>query len=171
MDTAGHFLQNPFYRSAPELLKKYPRRPYVFTFVRNPWDRVVSAFFYLNQGGGNLCDKWDRHQYLRAFRGNFARFVRSSFPAGRILRQMHFRPQHQWVSDGSGQLITDFVGKYERLEQDLRELSGRLDIRFNNPPLINESEHDHYREYYDEVTKDIVADAYRKDIELFDYRF
>ncbi|MDZ7820398.1 MAG: sulfotransferase family 2 domain-containing protein [Candidatus Marinimicrobia bacterium] len=80
VDTVGHFLQNPFYRPAGEVIKKYPQRPFVFTFVRNPWDRAVSAFFYLDQGGGNLCDKWDRHKYIRRYRGDFTRFVRNAFP-------------------------------------------------------------------------------------------
>ncbi len=143
----------------------------MFTFVRNPWDRAVSAFFYLNQGGGNLCDKWDRHKYIRRYRGDFTRFVRNAFPRKDILRQMHFRPQHSWLSDGSGGLIPDFIGKFENLEQDLNTLSSRLGVSIESLPLINESDHDHYREYYDEETKNIVSETYRKDIELFDYRF
>lgn len=171
IDVAGHFLQNPFYRPPKELIKKYKKRPFVFSFVRNPWDRAVSAFFYLNQGGGNICDKWDKHKYIRQYRGDFGRFVREAFPQGRILNQMHFRPQYQWISTASGNLITDFMGKFENLQQDLQQVSALLNIPFDKLPLINESDHDHYRKYYDEESRRIVGEAYRRDIELFEYRF
>ncbi|MDZ7820399.1 MAG: sulfotransferase family 2 domain-containing protein [Candidatus Marinimicrobia bacterium] len=84
---------------------------------------------------------------------------------------MHFRPQYSWLSDDSGGLIPDFIGKFENLEQDLNTLSSRLSVSIENLSLINESNHDHYREYYDEETKHLVAEAYRKDIKLFNYRF
>ena len=48
---------------------------HLFTFVRNPWDRLVSAFEYMSKGGANPRDQAVEERYLRKFNGDFGTFV------------------------------------------------------------------------------------------------
>ena len=46
-----------------------------FAFVREPLDRLVSAFFYLNAGGCNRFDAAFRDQHLSVYKGDFLAFI------------------------------------------------------------------------------------------------
>lgn len=154
-------------------IKWFPDHYFSFSFVRNPWDRVVSAFFFLNQGGDNLLDKFNSFIYLSKYEGQFTRFVKGELAdnSPTIFHQMHFRPQYKYICDESGNVSVDFLGKYENLEEDLGRLFDKLDLSLNRMPHLNQSKHKPYKDYYNESTREIVRRAYRKDIELFNYSF
>ncbi|MCK4530856.1 MAG: sulfotransferase family 2 domain-containing protein [Candidatus Marinimicrobia bacterium] len=167
----GHFIQNPFHRYLKDTLPSYKNIPYVFTFVRNPWDRLVSAFFYLNEGGRNLSDKADSRKYLRKYQGDFETFIKEGITEGKALKQLHLKPQSVWVCDDEGNLLVDYIGRFESLQEDLDRISKEIGIPFKPLAHTNSSLHKHYQDYYTEETRAIVAKAYKKDIELFNYNF
>lgn len=109
--------------------QKYNPHCFSFTFVRNPWDRIVSAYSYLIKGGGNLGDKKDRDHYLSDYdESNFEDFIVNELTKKRILKQLHFIPQYQWISDNKGNLVVDFVGKLEDFEKNMNKLFKEIDI-------------------------------------------
>ena len=136
-----------------------------FAFVRNPWERLVSAFFYLNAGGCNEFDDIFRVAHLSVYNGDFNAFV---LDIERHLSAQHFRPQICWLCDERGTLLPDFVGRYERLSSDFVIVADYLSLS-RSIPAINSSRHLHYRDYYNPVTRKIVETLYNKDIETFDY--
>lgn len=141
---------------------------YKFAFVRNPWDRLVSSFFYLDSGGANPFDDAFRKKHLERFNGEFGAFARNLQD---VISTKHFLPQFSWISDNDGKLLTDFVGRYDNLTSDVRHICGRLGLDASSLPHRNRSSHKHYSEYYDAETKAIVAQCYSKDIEYFSFRF
>ncbi len=167
----GHFIQNPFHRYLKDTLPYYIQKPYVFSFVRNPWDRLVSAFFYLNEGGRNSSDRADSRKYLKKYRGSFEHFVKDGIAEGSALEQLHLKPQFVWICDDEGNLLTDYIGHFESIQEDLDRISKASGIPFKPLAHTNGSLHKHYHDYYTEETKAIVAEAYKKDIELFNYDF
>jgi hypothetical protein len=74
------------------------------------------------------------------------------------------------VIDRDGRLAVDFVGRFERLEPDFDAVARRLGVS-RTLPVRNQSPHRDYRTYYDTESQAIVADFYRKDVDLFAYRF
>lgn len=142
---------------------------YKFAFVRNPWDRLVSAYSFLKQGGLNGQDiNWARQNiepYL-----SFQEFVRNWLTQKNIYSQQHFIPQWEYVVDASGRVDLDFLGHFETLEDDFKTIALRLGVT-TALPKSNASSRSGYREYYDAETADIVARLYSRDIELFDYKF
>ena len=152
------------------------RQYFKFGFVRNPWDRLLSAYAYLRAH----IDKtrpfpntlWAR-RHLSEF-DDFERFVLAlRDPSARrtIMRHIHFRPQLDWTSmPGSTRVELDFVGRFETLAEDFRKIAQRLDIDADLP-VTNASSHGDYRNEYSTRMRAIAAELYREDIDAFSYEF
>jgi len=143
------------------------RRYFKFTFVRNPWDRLVSTFFFLRAGGMNDQDAEFAKEYLRGY-SDFGDFVRYGLPLDPVQSWVHFRPQQWFVCDDAGVLKVDFVGRFERIEEDFAYVAERLGLPCSLP-RTNASAHRDYRTYYDEETWHIVSQLYDMDIKRFGY--
>lgn len=143
-----------------------------FTFVRNPWDRVVSAYHFLGEGGLNERDRRDAERTVHAH-PTFEAFVEEFLGAGRAREVLHFRPQHLWLTlPGRTGPQVDFIGRFERFEEDFTTICERLGVR-RAPSHANpgRSRPASYREAYTDRTAEIVGEAYARDIELFGYSF
>lgn len=160
---------------------KYNNQEYfVFTFVRNPWDRLVSTFFYFMRGGRAPVDQRRRDTIFNKYNGNFRNFVLdienwinikeedSIYPDKYI---PHFRPQYEYICDADGNCLVDFIGKVETLDNDFQRLCAVLSVERANLKRKNKTSHKKYFKYYDDETRTIVARYYAKDIELFQYQF
>jgi hypothetical protein len=150
------------------LNEEYFARYFKFAFVRNPFDRIISAYFYLENGGCNESDRRFREEHLTPYKGSFAAFV-EGLP--KLVTSDHFKPQVVWLCDDRRKPLADFVGRYESLEQDASIVGKKLGLSFQGLPMMNKSQHQSYRSYYDEATKRRVAQVYGEDIEMFSYRF
>ncbi len=151
-----------------------------FSFVRNPWDRLVSTFFYMMKGGRAEIDRQRRDRYLQKYNGDFRSFVRdienwfsiqeenSIYPDKFI---PHFRPQHEYVCDANGKVMVDFIGRVEDITLDFGKLCDLLSLSDIRLKRSNKSSHRAYQKYYDNETRNLVAKYYAKDIELFSYAF
>jgi len=143
-----------------------------FTFVRNPWDRLVSAWTYLREGGYNQADK----DWFAARARSFPDF--ESFVLGWLARTdvdgayFHFRPQVRYLENGHGRLEMNFVGRFERLAEDFAHVA---QIFGCSAPLQNhnrtQSRTPVYRDYYTARSARAVAQVYREDIRAFGYDF
>jgi len=138
-----------------------------FAFVRNPWDRAVSAFFYLSAGGANAQDKAFFDDHLAICGGSFAAFL-EVLPA--LIAHKHFRPQSYWAKPAEGAAGLDFTGRYERFDEDYGQIARRLGLP-PAPARVNASRRRDYRRYYDAAGKKLIKTLYAEDIETFGYRF
>ncbi|WP_136809641.1 sulfotransferase family 2 domain-containing protein [Desulfosediminicola flagellatus] len=157
---------------------------YRFTFVRNPWSRVVSLYKYLG--------------YSR--RLSFKDFLKDTFLHG-ILPNMYWFvcPQSELIYSEDGELLVDYIGRFETLQSDFDQICMHIGFPQTPLPHINISREKRdtqnflqrggtaimnrlrkadsfpsyasYCDYYDQETFDIVADIYQKDIDNFKYSF
>lgn len=163
----GHFCID-FYRSVfGQDFDAY----FKFAITRNPWDRVVSAFHFLKGGGLFAGDKEWAERHLAGIE-TFSDFVNGWLSRRNIYKGIHFVPQHEFICDGTGRLAVDYVGKFERMAESFEEICGRLGLEGKELPHTNRSQRgEDYRSYYGNHEREIVAELYRKDIELFGYEF
>lgn len=151
-----------------KLFKSY----FKFTIVRNPWDRFVSAYFFLKQGGFDSIDRSILTPILAKF-PSFDKFVEFLYSHREYMRWTHFLPQSTWIQTPLGNIPIDYMGKLETLDESMKVISSELGL--GHVPLLprtNSSLRDQdYRHYYTRKTRDMVAELYRKDIKLLGYRF
>ena len=138
-----------------------------FTFVRNPWCRAVSDYFWMKRHL-NLEDTFKNYLLLK---GNFDT-QRLRYPhSNKKGRGDHIVPQSDFILNSNGEQIVDFIGRFETLQQDFDIVCDKIGIARQQLPHKNKTKHKHYTEYYDDETRQIVAEKYAKDIEYFGYEF
>jgi hypothetical protein len=174
----------------PSLFDSY----YKFSFVRNPWSRLVSEYKY------RYFDLYD-----------FKTFVFNYFPKSNddhydlgLDYYRHILPQYDFIYDSSGKQLVDFIGKFENLQIDFELICQQLEIKnitlpYRNKRInynknipricrkilknlnvtpkflmknsISSSKGKHYTEYYDNETKEFIDSIYDQDIRAFNYQF
>ncbi|MAF24666.1 hypothetical protein CL634_03715 [bacterium] len=141
-----------------------------FAFTRNPWDRLVSSYFFFKQ-----MDKehwlWPYDKKTAEEIKGFKDFKDFCVNFKNKTNKFHFQPQYPWVYASGAGLLTDFLGRYENLKEDMETLYSKIGIEPKKLCNDNTSKHKHYTEHYDDETRDIIAQKYAKDIEYFRYRF
>ena len=167
----GHNSRAADYMTIARYKRQHPHC-FAFAFVRNPYDRLVSAFHYLSKGGLNESDRRDGFLYVREYHGDFRLFVLHAFAGPeppRVFSQIHLRPQVDWLCDESERVVVDYLGRFESIESAYRDLGRRFEVALPSPSHENKSEHRHYETYYDEDLRAVVARAYRADFERLGY--
>lgn len=143
---------------------------YKFTFVRNPWDRLVSTYFFLKEGGVTEKDRIWSEDHLSSYK-DFKTFVKLWLNEENISNSLHFQKQCDFLQDNQGNLSIDFIGRFENIEADFKTITNELNIKRNLRKTNSSKRKQNYREYYDEETKNIVSEVYKQDIKLFNYSF
>jgi hypothetical protein len=163
-----------------ELFDEY----FKFTFVRNPWDRTVSIYKYF--------------KFNTRFEFKF--FLANILKKGLWQDRFWFvGPQSDFVCAEDGRILVDFIGRFENLQNDFYHVCQQIGLPPIVVPHIHESSASgpdlsfkprqfikyvryqlkgkhipafkKYQDYYDDESRELVAELYKKDIELFRYEF
>ena len=148
--------------------KKF-KKFFVFSFVRNPYDRLYSAYKFLQTGGMNIHDKNAYKQYLIGYK-NFEDFIFNGLNNQIVNEIVHFKLQSEFICNNYGEIIVDFVGKYENIDKDLSQLSKLINKDIFLPHLNKGKAKQKYDKIYTNEMKDIVYKMYRRDFEIFNYK-
>jgi hypothetical protein len=139
-----------------------------FAFIRNPWDLMVSSYHWWLTYAEIFPAL---HQDVARVRGmdTFDVFIRSEF--GRSMLNEHRGGDlTEWISDRD-KIIVDFVGRYENLNEDWSKVCRILQVPVIQLGRENQVIRRDYRVFYDDKSKELVANRFARTIELFGYRF
>jgi Sulfotransferase family len=93
-----------------------------FAFVRNPWDRTFSMYRHFG---------FDEHM-------SFEYFLQNILKREMWKKKYWFvRPQRDFIVDGHGEICVDFVGRFEKLDEDFRHVASALRLNIETLPQVN----------------------------------
>ena len=159
----------PRHAKAIAAMEMLPRELYdnlfKFAFVRNPWDLQVSSYHHIKRERPHLIRHIDTFEEFLLWKLDPKRPYQYIIDTSITL-------QSDYVIDLHGRIIVDFIGRYERLEKDFQEVCRRIGIETPKLPHRRKAtDRRPYQEYYNQRTKALVAEHFKKDIELFGYEF
>ena len=146
---------------------------YKFTCVRNPWDRMISLYFYRSAKRGVF--KWSKRDFINMFDknngmpnrtcfdylttrggGNLSRLIGNNY---KLKQMLGIKPE------------VNFIIKFEHLQTDFDNVCKEIGIPKHILPHTNKSRHENYINYYDDELITLVGEKHRDDIEYFGYKF
>ena len=168
---------------------------YKFAFVRNPFDVLVSIYFfekyslekplmkkYLKETKEEDIDRKlkmiiERHESSTSFDDHIKKWYRTmAYP-----NQSPFQwGQCQFIMDydkmplknvSDDMLIVDYVGRFENLQNVFVYCCEQVGLPTKKLSHKKQTEHDNYREYYTEESKNIVRKSLHHELEYFGYDF
>ncbi|WP_034057545.1 sulfotransferase family 2 domain-containing protein [Lacinutrix jangbogonensis] len=137
-----------------------------FTFVRNPWDRAVSDYFWM-MNDRKVKDSFKNYLLKQ---GRFKAILNDKSKL--YYRGDHTIPQTDFF-DTEGHLKMDFIGRFENFNEDLALICKRIGLMNTTNLHINKSKKKkvHYSNYYTKELMTVFNQFYKNDIEQFDYQF
>jgi len=143
---------------------------YNFTFVRNPWDRILSLF--IGQLGSDLrlrktlsCELQVNINSIEL--NHFESFVDIISKQCDIKSDNHYVSQSYLLDNFNCGL--DFIGKFETLNQGWKELQKLFYLE--DLKTLNKTKHYPYQYYYNKRTRRLISERYKEDILRFGYSF
>ncbi len=136
-----------------------------FAFVRNPWDLQVSSYHHIQRERPHLLKRIE----------DFEAFLRWKLDPARPYQYIidtSIELQSEYLIDLNGNIIVDFIGRYERLEEDFQEACARIGIKAPKLPHRRQAkDRTAYQKYYTDETTELIARHFSRDIKMFDYTF
>lgn len=156
-------LQHQTYARLATILPTQVKSYFVFSFVRNPWDRAISDYFWSDRGFPSF-ELFLKHIELLYETYGWKNLL--SYEGFAKENAGHYFPQNYFL----GSRTT--IYRFENFPIECQRLFKRLNITsIKEIPVINKSKHGHYSQYYNEETKRIIFRLYGEDITRFGYKF
>ncbi len=167
-----------------ELQPELWRKSVTASFIRNPWDRAVSWYYWHECYRRCPCGVFDDtcpHTDMRKgvpfndwIRRGCPHHMRDYKMQG-IATPVGFDPldQMQYLIDETGMIIVNFIGHYESLHADIKRLAEQAEVRTQGLQHLNKSRRPKqpYQDLYEPDTIELLADHCRPFIERFGYSF
>lgn len=162
------------HRTIREYQKIYPaktfNRYFKFTFVRNPYERVLSAYNFLKTGGMNDEDKAWADKYLIQ-NESFDDFILNRLDETLMYSWYHFMPQVHFLMNDEGAINIDYIGRFENLEQDYTFIKTKIGLKSNNLAHRNKTLIKEPKKEMPLSVKSKICELYNLDFSLLDYNY
>jgi hypothetical protein len=184
--TAGSAIRVAGHRTAASWIAGYGRSAPLFAVHRNPFDRVVSEYFYRRRrflGGeknphlsnlGKSFDEWVISTFRDGEYRTRAYFEANSVPYNRANMigdcLIWFLPQTRWICGEEGAVLVDEILRYETLDEDWEQFAMKYGIgKALTHHNASNRERD-YNAYYSPRSREVVQEYFASDFDAFGYK-
>jgi len=167
---------------------------YLFTFMRNPYARVISTYEFRLREWDRAEEEWIRNGWANVYRGGFEKNRHKPGIGWRQFDTMdrgasfkeyidfitaigdneHWKPQTNWMHP-----LINYVGKTETLADDVKIIADNIglpekeknELSLTLKENISPWRHKNYKDYYDDEIRKKVEKYYEKDIDFLKVKF
>ena len=136
------------------------------TILRNPWDRMISAYFYSIEQDAVRAGR-ENDSALEFDEGGFREFISKRFGYRGLICGRNPDGKLRKIDQHS----IDVFLRFEHLQEDMDALADRLGIARVKLVQRNASRHRPYTSYYTDSLRDVVAERFARDIAYFGFKF
>jgi len=151
---------------------------FTFTFVRNPYEKIISAYYYLKRilnESGNIKTRNTKEN--PDYFINFNTFIKNYNLVNNISYYHAFITQYEQLLNYNGKINISYIGKLDNLDNDLINILSILNIKdikhineIYNSVKYNKSEKNiNIANEYDEESFLFVNNFFKKDFETFNF--
>ena len=140
-----------------------------FCFVRNPWDLMVSCYFWWTQKvkmpirikQGKILSKIGFENFVFSFYTDYINEIHH-----------HGLGQSYWLLDHDNKAeFVNYIGRFERLQEDFNLICDSIGLARVNLDKVNVSKHETYPSYYNKNTEKMIMDKFIVDVNKFGYHY
>ncbi|MFP5304974.1 MAG: sulfotransferase family 2 domain-containing protein [Gammaproteobacteria bacterium] len=137
-----------------------------FAFVRNPWDLQVSSYHHLKRERPHLLEG---HETFEAF----TRWKLDPQRPYQYHLDTAITPQTDYLIDLNGNVLTNYLGRYERLHEDFDHICRTIGVPTPELPHKRQAtdRSKDYRSYYSDDLAELVGRHFARDVEVLGYCF
>ena len=154
-------------------VQDYPQTSVKISIVRNPYDRFLSAFNYIKEGGKNNPTFPDAEKSAQRLfkKHNINRpldiFTADKWLKDKILSMEFFRPQHIYICKGN-QILVDKLFYFEQMESVYKFFNKLLHINIDYKVKLNTTQKG---TQLNQNEKEYIYRYYKKDFKIFGFRY
>jgi hypothetical protein len=165
LHTVGHL---PIIFAKEYFAKEYEKY-YKFGFIRNPYDRFVSSFFYLMRQTKKPLENMNYAEIALYFKDRFIPYATKVYN-----KSVWLVPQHVFLCDTNGKNLMDYIGNTKTLQENTKNILQKLNIKNIN--------YDHFKKantstnygvdralLLDAENKQRIYQIYKRDFEIFNF--
>lgn len=160
---ASTTIRNSFFKDNHHYEEKsncdYLESYFKFTFVRNPWSRMVSNWKMFTTQPRRI------NQLKSMTSLNLSKFEDFVYFTSEV-KNHHWLPQVLYVPQK-----VDFIGKIETFNRDIKQIFEYVQKPYFDLSKQNKTQETDFHKYYSTKMKDFVAELYIDDIKRFNYDF
>lgn len=163
---------------------------FTFSFVRNPWDRIASHYFFQGPGAPdfpirsivNSNDNYSAISTKRQYRypKGFHQKTFKDFVIQDVCNEsINCNRENLFICETitnrlknkSQKIQLDFIGKVEDFDDDFKRLANHLDLQIKIPEKMNYNREGKYNKLYDNYLYDVIKEYFKEEIEEFNFEY